>query len=578
MDTIIKNAHIVNVFTGKIESGEVGISNGKIIEISNEIETVDLIKEENSRAINNNEIIKESPRIMDADGKYLIPGLIDSHVHIESSYMIPTTLAPLLISCGTTTIIADPHEITSVLDIKGILYMFEEAKRTKLRIYFTMPYRILKKLMDEGYYRNYSRNIIGLGEVSPYLFPTEEEYIEACNFAKENGFIIEGHLGANYSDRRLDEAACLGVSSCHESISQEEALKKLKRGITVIVREGSAAKNLEDILTNIKSKVKDTRNMLFGTDDLEVLDIFSKGHIDNCLRKAVKVGLDPVEAIQMATINAAKHFKLDDKIGSISPGKVADLVLMNNLIDFKAEMVMIEGKVIYESGKFRHRLRKAQIPYYLLDSIKVEREIKSKDFEIKTKKDCKKALARVIGAIDGQITSEFIKAELEVEDGNVLRDLKNDILKIAVIDRYKPEGKVTVGFINSFCLKEGAIATSIAHDEHNILVVGATDEDMVLAANEIIEMQGGLVVVNDGKVLASVNLPIAGLMTNQGPVELQKDVFNLHKEAEKLGIGLHSPFMTLSFLCLPIPELKIDTKGILDVYKGKYVSPIESCS
>ncbi|GAH16457.1 unnamed protein product, partial [marine sediment metagenome] len=215
--------------------------------------------------------------------------------------------------------------------------------------------------------------------------------------------------------------------------------------------------------------VKDTKNMLFGTDDLEVLDIFSKGHIDNCLRKAVKVGLDPVEAIQMATINAAKHFKLDDKIGSISPGKVADLVLMNNLIDFKAEMVMIEGKVIYESGKFRHRLRKAQIPYYLLDSIKVEREIKSKDFEIKTKKDCKKALARVIGAIDGQITSEFIKAELEVEDGNVLRDLKNDILKIAVIDRYKPEGKVTVGFINSFCLKEGAIATSIAHDEHNIL-------------------------------------------------------------------------------------------------------------
>lgn len=572
MDTIIKNAHIVNVFTGKIEKGEVGISNGKTVSISNVIDTEELIKKSNDN------VIKESPKIIDADGKYLIPGLIDSHVHIESSYMIPTTLAPLLISCGTTTIIADPHEITSVLDIKGILYMFEEAKRTKLRIYFTMPYRILKKLMDEGYYKNYSRSIIGLGEVSPYLFPTEEEYIEACNFAKENGFIIEGHLGANYSDRRLNEAACLGVSSCHESISQEEALKKLERGITLIVREGSAAKNLEDILTNIKSKVKDARNMLFGTDDLEVLDIFSKGHIDNCLRKAVKVGLDPVEAIQMATINAAKHFKLDDKIGSIAPGKIADLVLMNNLSDFKTEMVMIEGNVIYESGKFRHRLRKAQIPYYLLDSIKVERKLEPKDFKIKVSESCKKAIVRVIGAIDGQITSKFIKAKLKVKGGNVLRNLENDILKIAVIDRYKPEGKVTVGFINSFCLKEGAIATSIAHDEHNILVVGATDEDMALAANEIIEMQGGLVVVNDGKVLASVNLPIAGLMTNQGPVELQKDVFNLHKEAEKLGIGLHSPFMTLSFLCLPIPELKIDTKGILDVYKGKYVSPIESCS
>lgn len=572
MNTIIKNAHIVNVFTGKIEKGEVGISNGKIVSISNVIDTEELIKKSNDN------VIKESPKIIDADGKYLIPGLIDSHVHIESSYMIPTTLAPLLINRGTTTIVADPHEITSVLDIKGMLYMFEEAKRTMLKIYFTMPYRILKKLIEEGYYEKYSRSIIGLGEVSPYLFPTEDEYIEACNFAKEYGFILEGHLGADYSDSRLDQATCLGVSSCHESISQEEALKKLKRGITVIVREGSAAKNLEDILTDIKSKIKDTSNMLFGTDDYEILDIFSKGHIDNCLRKAVQVGIDPVEAIQMATINAAKHFKLDDKIGSISPGKVADLVLMDNLIDFKAEMVMIEGKVIYESGKFHHRLRKAQIPYYLLDSIKIEREMEPKDFEIKTKKDCKKALARIIGAIDGQITSKFIKAELDVEDGNVLRDLKNDILKIAVIDRYKPEGKCTTGFINSFCLRKGAVATSIAHDDHNILVVGVTDEDMALAVNEVIKMQGGLVVVNNGEVLAKVNLPIAGIMTNQGPVELRQDVLNLHKEAEKLGIGLHSPFMTLSFLCLPIPELKIDTKGILDVYKGKYVSPIESCN
>lgn len=572
MDIIIKNTQIVNVFAGKIEKGEVGISNGKIVTISNEIDTEELIKKSNDK------VIKESPKIIDADGKYLIPGLIDSHVHIESSYMIPTTLAPLLISCGTTMIVADPHEITSVLGVKGILYMFEEAKRTKMKIYFTMPYRILKRLISEGYYEKYSRSIIGLGEVSPYLFPTEEEYIEACNFARENGFIIEGHLGANYSDRRLDEAACLGVSSCHESINQEEALKKLKRGITLIVREGSAAKNLEDILTNIKSKVKDTRNMVFGTDDLEILDIFSKGHIDNCLRKAVKVGLDPVEAIQMATINAAKHFKLDNMIGSISPGKVADLVLINNLSDFTAEIVMIEGNVIYETGKFRHRLRKAQIPYYLLDSIKVERKLEPKDFEIRVSEGYKEAIVRVIGAIDGQITSKFIKAKLKVKGGNVLRDLENDILKIAVIDRYKPEGKVTVGFINSFCLKVGAIATSIAHDEHNILVVGATDEDMALAANEIINMQGGLVVVNNGMVLAKVNLPIAGLMTNQGPVELHKDVHNLHKEVEKLGIGLESPFMTLSFLCLPIPELKIDTRGILDVYKGKYVSPIESCN
>jgi adenine deaminase len=572
MDIIIKNANTVNVFTGKIEKGEVGISNGKIVTISNELETEELIKKSNDK------VIKECPKIIDAEGKYLIPGLIDSHVHIESSYMIPTTLAPLLISCGTTMIVADPHEITSVLDVRGILYMFEEAKRTKLKIYFTMPYRILKRLISEGYYEKYSRVIIGLGEVSPYLFPTEEEYIEACNFAREKGFIIEGHLGANYSDRRLDEAACLGVSSCHESINQEEALKKLKRGITVIVREGSAAKNLEDILTNIKTKVKDTRNMLFGTDDLEILDIFSKGHIDNCLRKAVKVGLDPIEAIQIATINAAKHFKLDKMIGSIAPGKQADLVLINNLSDFNAEMVMIEGDIVYEGGKFHHRLRKAQIPYYLLDSIKVERKLEARDFEIVVREDCKEAMVRVIGAINGQITSKFIKAKLKVKGGNVLRDLENDILKIAVIDRYKPKGKVTVGFINSFCLKEGAIATSIAHDEHNILVVGATDEDMALAANEIINMQGGLIVVNNGMVLAKVDLPIAGLMTNQGPVELHNDVQNLHKEVEKLGIGLESPFMTLSFLCLPIPELKIDTKGILDVYKGKYVSPIESCN
>ncbi|GFP29901.1 adenine deaminase [Candidatus Hakubella thermalkaliphila] len=553
---LIRNARVVDVFRGEVIEAEVLISGDKIARVGQVEE------------------LPEDMQVIDASGKYLAPGFIDSHVHIESSMMTPLTLSHEIIKRGTTTIVADPHEIAMVLGVKGLTYMIEEARQARVRIFFTVPDWILTQLLEKGQFEGYKGDIIGLGEVSPYFFSSHQDFIEACQRVKKLNLNIEGHLGPNFKERRLDQAAYFGVSSCHESITQEEALQKLSRGMTVIVREGSAAKNLVEILGGIKEKVKDTRKFVLGPDDLEVMDIFHRGEIDHCLRLAVDAGIHPLEALQMATINSAQHFGLEDRLGSVTPGRYADLVLLEDLEEFKVAMVISAGEVVYADHEIKYDPVPIQVPDFCLNSFKLNRKLSAEDFKFRVEGSARKAQVRVIEAVDGQITSFYRNEFLDIKHGEIKIDLERDILKIAVVERYQGEGRCSKGFIRSFGLKRGAIATSVAHDEHNIIVVGANDQDLAFAVNEIARLQGGLVAVDGGEVKGRVKLPVAGLMANVSAEQLYQDVSSLHRAVKELGSSLESPFMTLSFICLPVPELKIDKNGLLDVYRNTYVDPV----
>jgi adenine deaminase len=555
MLTLIRDARFVDVNIGSIYRADVLIDDDRVISVRNQI--------------------SESPdfeKIIDANGRYLIPGLIDSHIHIESSMLTPNNLAEVLLTKGTTAIIADPHEITGVLGVNGLKYFVDEARRCPVKIYFTAPFKIVKKLADDEGLDKYRDRLIGLGEVSPFFFSSRDKFIQACKFAKTNDLLLEGHLGPDYAQKHLDLATFHGVSSCHETVSADEAFEKMRRGVTLIVREGSAAKNMDTIFDHFWSRVRDSRKLLFCTDDLEIDDLLFYGDIDNCLRKAVRKGVDPIKAIQMATINAASHFRLDGRYGSIAPGKCADLVLLHDIFDFEISLVMVGGREVYSDGSLNIEFEKYRAPDFCYKSFILNQEIKASDFRIEPATRSRFVDVRVIGAIDGQIYTTQINAKMKVTDGQLKADLSSDFLKIAVIDRYRERlEKIPVGFVHGFGLNDGALATSVAHDEHNIIVVSTNDEDMALAANEVLKRGGGLVSVLGGKVIGEVILPVAGLMSDKSPKDLYKQVVKLQRSTRELKCLLKSPFMTMSFLSLPIPELKIDKRGLLHVKSNQYV-------
>ncbi|MCL5986332.1 MAG: amidohydrolase family protein [Actinobacteria bacterium] len=556
MRTLIRDARFVDVNISSIYRADVLIEDDRVVSVRNQI--------------------GESPdfeKIINANGRYLIPGLIDSHVHIESSMLTPNNLAEVLLTKGTTAIVADPHEITSVLGVNGLKYFIDEARRCPVKIYFTAPYKIVKKLADDEGLGGYRDQLIGLGEVSPFFFSSRDEFIQACDFAKANDLLLEGHLGPDYAQKHLDFATFHGVSSCHETVSADEAFEKMRRGVTLIVREGSAAKNLDTIFDHFWVRVRDPRKLLFCTDDLEIDDLLFYGDVDNCLRKAVRKGVDPIKAIQMATVNAASHFRLDGGYGSVAPGKYADLVLLHDIFDFEISLVMVGGREVYSDGSLNVEFERNRAPDFCNKSFILDQEIGTGDFRIEPATRSRFVDVRVIGVINGQIYTTQINARMKVTDGQLKADLSSDFLKIAVIDRYNEKlDRIPVGFVHGFGLKGGALATSIAHDEHNIIVVGTNDDDMAFAANEILKRSGGLVSVLGGKILGEVILPVAGLMSDKSSKDLYKQVVKLQRSTRELKCVLKSPFMTMSFLSLPIPELKIDKRGLLHVMSNQYVT------
>ena len=552
-DLVLKNARIVNVFTKEIESGDVAIKDGYIVGIGE----------------------FDGEEEIDIGGRIICPGLIDGHIHIESSMISPSEFAGAVAPHGTTAVIADPHEIANVAGEEGIRYMLEASAGLPVDIFFMLPSCVPATPLDESgaelsadelepFYKE--ERVAGLAELmnSFGTVRADEEIIRKIQGANSYGKRIDGHAPF-LTGKDLNAYITAGVRSDHECSSAEEAIEKLKLGQYIMIREGTAARNLEALLPLFDDKYCD-RCMLV-TDDKHGSDLIDNGHIDYIIRKAIRAGKDPLNAIKMATLNAAMYFGLKDR-GAIAPGYIADIIVLSDLEEFTVEKVFKNGRLTVDGGK---NVRAINSP--LIDKEKYPRvfnsfnlrEIKPSDLEIRDEGTKK----RVIKVIPGQILTE----ELIVESSSKQAEPDKDIIKLAVIERHKGTGHTGVGFVSGYGLKKGAIASSVAHDSHNLIVAGCTDDDMALAANTVRENGGGLAVVCDGKVLSSLPLPIGGLMCEMNVYEVEDILRVMKEQARQLGVneGI-DPFMTLAFTALPvIPKLRLLTQGVVDVDKQSYV-------
>ncbi len=549
-DLLIKNGRVINVFTGEIERKDVAIFDGFVIGFGD----------------------YKAKTIIDVEGDFLCPGLIDGHLHIESSMVTIPQFAQAVLPHGTTTVVIDPHEIANVMGIEGIRFMAKSAKGIPLNVFMMLPSCVpatfmetsgaylkakdLKPLWNEPW-------VLGLAEMMnfPGVIYRDREVLKKIEMAR--GKRIDGHAPL-LSGKGLYAYLTAGIRSDHECTTPEEASEKLKSGMWIMVREGSTARNLKDLLPLIHTK--NSRRFLFVTDDRHPKELLEEGHIDSMVRKAIGLGLDPILAIQMATLNPAEYFRLDD-LGAIAPGYRADIISFDHLSRFRIKKVFKDGLLVAQNGK---RLT-GKIPFSREKKYKNSIHlgpIRKDSLILKTNQP----LAKVIQLISDQIITKKVVKRIPLKDRIAYPDLKEDVLKIVVVERHQATGNIGIGFVQGFGLKKGAIGSSVAHDSHNLVIVGTNDEDIFKAILTLKEMGGGLVVVSNGKVLASLALPIAGLMSEAPVREVYKKLEGLYRATRSLGCKVSDPFMTLSFLSLPvIPELKITDKGLVDVNRFRIV-------
>ena len=552
VDLLIKNGRVVNVFSGQIERKDVAIFGGRIVGFGD----------------------YPSKKMVDVKGDFLCPGLIDGHVHIESSMVTIPQFARAVVPNGTTSVIIDPHEIANVMGLRGIRFMAESAKGIPLNVFIMAPSCVpatnmetsgavlrateIRSLLKEP-------RVIGLAEMMnfPGVIYRDPEVLKKIEQAK--GKRIDGHAPL-LSGKSLNAYLTAGIRSDHECTTLKEAKEKLANGMWIMIREGSTARNLRDLLPLVTPK--NSRRLLFVTDDRHPKELLEEGHINSIVRKAVKWGTDPILAIQMATLNAAEYFRLDD-LGAIAPGYRADIITFDHLGGFQIKKVFKDGVLVAEDGKMVSR--PIRISPFLKKGVQSSvriKDIKSDAFVIRSDQP----LAKVIQLIPDQIVTKKVLMKMVLKDGVAFPNIKEDILKIAVMERHRATGNVGLGFVQGFGLKRGAIGSSVAHDSHNLVIVGTNDEDMLETVMAIKKMGGGLAVVSGGKVLASLPLPIAGLMTDGSVPQVNHQLETLLQAAKSLGCKLPDPFMTVSFISLPvIPELKITDKGLVDVNKFKIV-------
>ena len=548
-DLLLTNAQLVNVLSGRIEPQTIAVAQGQIVGFGE----------------------YPAKEILDLEGKFLAPGFIDAHVHIESSMVGVGEYARAVLPHGVTTVVTDFHEIANVMGVKGIELMRVGSTSIPLNLFVMLPSCVpatpletsgaeipaedLKDLMKEEWVK-------GLGEMMnfPGVIHGDPEVFKKIETAQ--GKRIDGHA-PGLSDKELAAYIGAGISSDHECTIRGEAEEKLSMGMHIMIREGSTAKNLEELIPIVTPL--NARRCLLVTDDRHPEDLITQGGVDHCIRKAIRLGLDPIIAIQMATINPARYFPLPG-IGAIAPGYQADLVVLEDLKTLTVSQVFKSGRLVAEKGKI--------LPGVIDErKVKVENtfnvpKISAAHFRIKAQG----SKAKVIEIIPQQIITKKGSREMKTQDGLAVADPARDILKIAVVERHKGTGNIGLGFVKGFGLRHGAIASSVAHDSHNILVVGANDADMAQSVQGIVEMQGGLITVKGGKTLASLPLPIGGLMSDQSIEEVRDGLNRLQQTVKEMGCKLEEPFMALSFLALPvIPELKITDKGLVDVTQFQIV-------
>lgn len=548
-DLVIKNGNIINVLSEEIHKGDIAVSDGIIAGIGN----------------------YEGKKEIDAKGAYISPAFIDGHVHLESSMLLPHEFAKAVVPCGTTTVITDPHEISNVLGLHGISYMHEAVKNLPLNVYTMLPSCVpatpyetsgfdlnsydLALLIDSPW-------VLGIAEMMNYsgLLNLDKNVLAKLDLAKEKGKRIDGHAPF-LSGKDLCAYAASGVKSDHECTNPEEATEKIRLGMYIMIREGTAAKDLDALIPVLKEK--NTRKCMFVTDDRHPKDL--KVHINDMVRRAVDAGVDVIKAVQIGSLNTAEYFGLKNQ-GAIAPGYRADMLILPDLKTFKPDTVIKDGKIVAENGELLKSFAKFEKPS-VRSSINV-RWIEKKDFEIKgTSK-----FVNTIEIIPHQLVTKSSVCEAKFENGLLNSNTDTDTLKILVMERHRATGNTGKGFVKGFNLKTGAIASTVAHDSHNMIIVGTNDFDMYTAAVELVKMQGGKVVVKDGKVIAKLPLPIAGLISDKDFDYVVKHCEELNRAVKELGCTLDDAFMTMSFLSLPvIPELKITDKGLFSTKKWDFV-------
>ena len=553
-DLVIKGGQIVNVLSGEVYPADIAICGEVIAGVGD----------------------YSGPNELDARGKFITPGFIDGHMHIESSMVTVWEFTKTVMPHGTTTIMADPHELANVLGTEGIEYVLKTAKYQPLSVYVMLPSCVPAtdletsgarlKAVDLLPYLD-SPWVLGLAEMMNYpgVIHRTEEVLEKLRVV--GGKVVDGHA-PQLSGKDLNAYVAAGISNDHECTTVAEAREKMRLGMSIAVREGSVTRDLLALLPLIKPENAD--RFFFCTDDRTPADLMDRGHIDSMVRMAIKAGLDPALAVRLATINAARYFGLH-KVGAIAPGWFADLNLLTDLKACAVEKVFKRGHLVAEKGYLLgNKPMSAMID--VRNTVKI-RPLGDSSFKI----PAKSGRARVMELIPNQIITRQIFAEPKRENGQVVSDTERDILKIAVLERHLGTGNIGLGLTKGFGLKSGAIASSVGHDAHNINVVGTNDADMRAAVEHIVKMHGGFAVANHGKILGSVALPIAGLLSNK-PLSDVKDELDIANRATKeLGCAIPEPFMALSFMALSvIPELKLTDRGLVDVNKFKFVDLFET--
>jgi len=551
-DLLLKNARVVSVFTGHVEGPvNVAIADGAIAGFGD----------------------YHAKKVIDLRGAYLTSGFVDSHMHLESTLLTPAEFARSVLPHGTTTVVCDPHELANVAGVDGIKYLLDASEKLPLDIYVALPSCVPASRLDtsgaslgakelkkvSGHPR-----VIAIGEVMDWygVIGMKKEMLEKLELKR--GIRIDGHA-PGLSGHLLNAYIMGNISSDHESTSAAEALEKLRSGLHIMIREGSAAKNLAE-LVKIVTPVNAHRLMLC-TDDLHVDDIISHGHIDNILRKAVKAGVNPVTAVQMATNNPSYYFRFPAKKGAVAVGYQADLVVLNDLKDFRVKMVFKDGRLVARNGRLIVPCEAASVPKRLKNSVRTKK-FSEASFKIRV---CGER-ARIIKVNDGNLITDEEILRVNSKEGEVIADIGRDIIKLAVIERHFCSGRIGLGLIRGLGIKRGAVASSVAHDSHNLIVAGVSDRDMLLAAEAVLKAKGGYAVAENGRVTGLLPLPVAGLISDQKAGTVAAIHRKLAKAVKKLGSRLSDPLQMLSFMALPvIPELKLTDKGLVKVSVSKHV-------
>lgn len=556
-DRVLKGGRVVNLFSGKIEEGDVAVLDGFIVGVGLPYSG------------------KEEIHVRD---KWIVPGLIDGHLHVESSMLSPSHIASALLVHGTTAIVADPHEIANVMGLDGIRYMLKESSNIPFDMFFMAPSCVpathletsgatlspadLKKLLKEP-------RILGLAEMMnfPGVLMGDPQVLEKILLFQDR--VVDGH-SPMLTGYDLQGYLSAGIGSDHESTLPQEAIEKMENGMMLMIREGTSARNLDALLPLVT--VRNSDRFCFVSDDLHAEDIQDRGHLDFVVRKAVRSGLDPVTAIRLATWNPAAYFRLHRR-GAIAPGYRADMVILNDLNEFEVADVYKDGRRVVHDGQL------TALEWHPSDSsfaptgpLRIA-PLRPDDFHIPHSG----GRARIIELVPGQILTRIRMETVPSVNGLVTTAPQNDLLKLAVVERHTASGNIGLGLVSGFGLQEGAIASSVAHDSHNVIVAGVEDEEICRAVEVVRDMGGGLAVVRGTETLASVPLEIGGLMSREPLQKLVPQLKMVKKAAAGLGCPLEEPFMALSFLALPvIPELKLTDKGLVDVNRFEFVPLFEA--